>query len=316
MNVRAPLHDDTATIAGLRAAAEALATRQRGALDALASARRAVAAGRFTRARLHLFRYRRRMRFDALPAHDARPATAPTISIVVVAYRTGHELLACVRSALDDDGPAREVIVVDNGGNDAVLDALLAHPVLYLRCPVNLGAAEGRNVGVHFARAPIVAFLDDDAVARPGFVRALLAAFDDERVHAVRGRVLPRSPVAHTPTAAHYDLGDRAIPALADTEGNAAYRTATWRALGGMDPLLFGHEGNELSARIVLRHGPDSVRYIPDAVILHDYAITADKLATKDERHRAMMKYLRWRNPAAVQLMRDFREKRVRREGE
>jgi GT2 family glycosyltransferase len=312
-NTGAPARNETSAAAdGLLAEADRIAGRLRGAFNALASARRAIAAGHFTRARLHLARYRRRVRFDAFPLHDARASSTPAIAIVIVAYRTGADLLACVRSALAGVAPAREVIVVANGGNDDVLRALLALPVLYVRCPVNIGASEGRNAGAHFARARVIAFLDDDAVAHADFARALLSAFDDDQVHAVRGRVLPKNPAAHTQSAAHYDLGDHAIPALADTEGHSAYRASTYRDFGGMDPLLFGHEGNELSARIALRHGRGSVLYLPDAIILHDYAITAEKLSTKDERHRAMMKYLRWRRPEAVALMREYREQRER----
>ena len=71
----------------------------------------------------------------------------------------------------------------------------------------------------------------------------------------------------------------RAFPADVDTEGNSAFRTSTYREMGGMDPLLFGMEGTELSYRIRQQRGEYRTMYWPGAVIRHDYASTDGKLA-------------------------------------
>src|SRR5262249_23214368 len=57
-----------------------------------------------------------------------------------------------------------------------------------------LGLSLARNRGLGEARGPIVAYLDDDAVPRPGWLAALLAPYRDPHVVAVGGRIVLRFP--------------------------------------------------------------------------------------------------------------------------
>jgi len=63
----------------------------------------------------------------------------------------------------------------------------------YLHEPT-LGLAPARNAGWHAARGEIVAFLDDDAMAAPGWLAAILDVFDTwlPQPGAVGGPVVPR----------------------------------------------------------------------------------------------------------------------------
>ena len=115
-------------------------------------------------------------------------------AVVVCAYTADRwELLQrAIESVEGQDVPCRLTIVIDH--NDALLAQARArwpaHDVVPNRFARGLSGA--RNTGVAVAAgADVVAFLDDDAEAQPGWLRALTAPFDDQRIGLVAGRVEP-----------------------------------------------------------------------------------------------------------------------------
>lgn len=267
------------------------------AFETLLTAQDHLRARRFAEAESLAGQYRETVRYDLLPREDRREAGQPEISVVIVAYRTGPDLLACIESLGGGGVPSHEVILVDNGGNESVHGQLSGLALLHLRLPRNVQPSEGRNIGAQFARAPIVCFVDDDALAGAGYLEAIREAFETFEIAGLRGRVLPKSDHVHNGKAGHYDLGGLPIPADADTEGNSAFRTELYRQAGGMDPLLFGGEGVELSFRLSRKWPALPVIYWPHAVIRHDYASAEGKLERKDARHRLMKEYAGRKHP-------------------
>ena len=243
--------------------------------------------------------YRNLVQYEEFYRLDNRKEQEPLISVIVVAYNTGWELVKCIKSVFTGNLKQIEVIVVDNGKNAEVLPLLFSLPILYIKTPMNLILSEGRNVGVSAAKAPIAAFLDDDALADSNFCRSALEPFTDKEVYAVRGKVLPKTKEAFLGTNEHYDLGDIPIPHVINTEGNSVWRLDKYRDSGGMDPLLFGHEGTDISIRYTLEHGLGKTWYWPNLCIYHDFALTQEKSFTKNRRHELMTKFLSWKHPAA-----------------
>ncbi|MGD1019103.1 MAG: glycosyltransferase [Verrucomicrobiia bacterium] len=252
---------------------------------------------KFAEAQAASRRYQELIDYDALPRTDNRVDAAPKISVVVVAYKIGSGLIRCLDSLATSENPPHEIIVVDNGGNEDIAAELARRPILHIRVGFNVILAEGRNIGVHFARAPIVSFVDDDAIAAEGYLASVMEAFETFDIHAFRGKVLPKSDHPNNGRALHYNMGDLPIPAEIDTEGNSAFRADTWRKFGGQDPLLFGGEGTELSYRMAKELGDSSVIYWPFAVIHHDYAVTDAKLAAKQSRDVLMREYAVFKHP-------------------
>jgi glycosyltransferase involved in cell wall biosynthesis len=92
-------------------------------------------------------------------------AAAPRVSVVIPTFERPDLVQRAVRSALAQTVADIEVIVVVDGRDPATMDALRAidDPRLRVHVPDrHLGNAEARNAGVRLARAPWVAFLDDD----------------------------------------------------------------------------------------------------------------------------------------------------------
>ncbi len=120
---------------------------------------------------------------------------AATGLAVIVCVHTPERLpvlrraIAAVRSQL---GPTDElVLVVDHHGE--LLGRLRAdHPQLTVLPNTGpRGLSGARNSGVLATSAPVVVFLDDDAVPRDGWLRAWREVFSDSRVNMAGGAVRP-----------------------------------------------------------------------------------------------------------------------------
>jgi GT2 family glycosyltransferase len=119
------------------------------------------------------------------------------VTVVVVTYRGVRWLDRCLDSVAAQDLAQQGLVacwVVDNASSDGSADVLArrADGVRVLRAPRNLGFAGGNNVALREVTTPYAVLLNDDAVAQPGWLVALLAPFDDPRVGAVAGKLLLR----------------------------------------------------------------------------------------------------------------------------
>ncbi|HEY2557514.1 MAG TPA: glycosyltransferase family 2 protein, partial [Diaminobutyricibacter sp.] len=123
-------------------------------------------------------------------------ATEPAISVVVATHNRAGLLprLVAALEAQEPCGPF-EVVVVDDGSTDetfTVLEDLARVTPLDLvpvRMTRNGGPAAARNAGWQRARAPLVAFTDDDCTPQPGWLARLLDDLD--RFDVVQGRTVP-----------------------------------------------------------------------------------------------------------------------------
>lgn len=129
------------------------------------------------------------------PAPHVEPSPAPRdVSVIIAAYSPDRweGLIRATRSALRQDPPPREVIlVVDH--NEWLL-ARARRRLVDVRVIANTGErglAGARNAGVQAARGEIVAFLDDDAEAQPNWLARLIAPYDAGEVVGTGGAVEP-----------------------------------------------------------------------------------------------------------------------------
>jgi glycosyltransferase involved in cell wall biosynthesis len=110
--------------------------------------------------------------------------SGPEVSVVVPTYgRAG--LLPRLVAALEAQTLAYErfeVLIVDNGSQDETWEQLQrladssAVRLRPLRIEINNGPAPARNLGWRSAKAPFVAFTDDDCVPHPDWLRQALAS--------------------------------------------------------------------------------------------------------------------------------------------
>ena len=126
------------------------------------------------------------------------------VAIIVPTLRRAESLERALRSLFAQTHVADRVsaiVVVDNdpvGSAVATVDAVRTDspwPLTYVHAP-RPGVATARNAGLAATDAPLIAFLDDDEAAAPGWLAALLKAREDTGADAVFGPITGRAPDA------------------------------------------------------------------------------------------------------------------------
>lgn len=113
-----------------------------------------------------------------MPAGGTDPAR-PDVSVVLVHYRAGHlaaRAVEAVHADLAAGGLAGEVLIVDNGSDEAERALLAGLPARLLEPGENLGFAGGVNLGVGASRGAAVVLMNPDVTVLPGCLPALLGA--------------------------------------------------------------------------------------------------------------------------------------------
>ncbi|MGH3965014.1 MAG: glycosyltransferase family 2 protein [Pseudonocardiaceae bacterium] len=115
-------------------------------------------------------------------------------SVVICAYTEDRwdDVLAAVGSVrVQHTEPHEIIVVVDH--NPTLYGRLKStlHDVVVVENRQARGLSGGKNTGVAVARGDLVAFLDDDAVAEPDWLRFLGASYADENVIGVGGLTRP-----------------------------------------------------------------------------------------------------------------------------
>jgi GT2 family glycosyltransferase len=218
--------------------------------------------------------------------------TVPDVSVVVVTWNGRQHLDACLGALATQQGVSLEVILVDNAStDDTVAHVRSRHPsVRIVSLSENRGFAGGNNAGVADARAPMIAFLNNDTAADSGWLRALLAGLDQTAGFAL---TTSRIVYMHDPQVID-SAGDgflRAGGAFKRLHGMPSGEAAdalevfgvcgaaclmpkaVFEELGGFDEDFFAsHEDVDLSYRARLRGY--RVRYVPDAIVRHQGSAT------------------------------------------
>jgi len=172
-------------------------------------------------------------------------------------------------------GEQFEVVVVDDGSSAATAQVLAgerAAGILQLRTlrhERNRGPAAGRNSGWRVARAPLVAFIDDDCRPSGSWLAAALAAAERHPGAIVQGRTLPDPDELPAPMLISRTVRIERLSGSYET-CNIVYPRELLERLGGFDegfaPWGAG-EDTELAWR-ALRAGARAV-FAPDALVHH-----------------------------------------------
>ena len=180
----------------------------------------------------------------------------PRMSVVVPTYRRPELLTRCLATVLSQslDGDAYEVIVVDDGHDETTRLAVEgmrpergAPALRYLCPPQGRGPAVARNAGWRAARAPLVAFTDDDTIPDLRWLEEGERALGD-RV-AICGRVVV-PPLEQPPT--DHELMTRGLESADFVTANAFVRRDALEQVGGFDErfLRAWREDSDLQFRL------------------------------------------------------------------
>ena len=214
----------------------------------------------------------------------------PLVSVVICAYTLDRwdDLLAAIASVDDQrEATALEIVVVIDH-NQALFERVAAAG-LNVRLTENVqarGLSGARNSGVQLAEGEIVAFLDDDAIADPGWLAALVATYDDPLVAGAGGAIRPLWATGRPgwwPEEFDWVVGCtyRGMPArravVRNVIGcNMSFRRELLGSIGGFSEGIgrigtrpLGAEETELSIRLSRRWPDRFIVYEPAAAVDH-----------------------------------------------
>lgn len=199
-------------------------------------------------------------------------------SIVVACYNQEGFVRQAVESALGQEYPSKEIIVVDDCSSDGTADVLntFGESIILARLPINRGAVAARNHGASLASGEYLVFLDGDDVLMPWALEVYGRLITARRPKFMFGRcVIFRGKVPEVKTAdlprdiqfveyANFFAKDR--PCVFNTSTLVVDRSTFWSA-GGWSPGIFYQDIQDLvtklgiSGKTILVLAPDTVWY-------------------------------------------------------
>src|SRR5258708_22359954 len=153
------------------------------------------------------------------------PGGTPVISVTICTYRRETLALRAIRSVVEDGSAECEILVIDQdpeGSLESRIRELLGPPphLRYFRIST-LGLSQARNRGAREAAGRVLAFLDDDAQARPGWLAGYRDAFARDPPPPLIGGESPPEWEAQKPRwypsgritiLGTYDIGENPVP--------------------------------------------------------------------------------------------------------
>ena len=206
------------------------------------------------------------------------PSEWPTVSVVVPVHGRPAQLAACLASlrALDYPRDRLEIVAVDDG---SPAPAVVPAGVRLVRLARSRGPAAARNAGARRSTGEVLAFLDSDCTAEPGWLSSWVGDLAARGVAAAGGRLLAapdrtwlgRYEAVRSPL----DLGPRwalarprrPVPYL--VSASMVVRRPVFAALGGFDETLRWGEDVDLSWR--LDAAGHRLVYQPEARARHEH---------------------------------------------
>ena len=117
------------------------------------------------------------------------------LTVVVLTWNSARTIGSCLESLAQQAGPDFDVVIVDDDSADETLAVVAAYSARLRILVARNGShviPRGRNIGIAASRTSLVAFLDSDDRAAPGWTQAITAAFrDDPRLGLVSGALVP-----------------------------------------------------------------------------------------------------------------------------
>jgi GT2 family glycosyltransferase len=241
----------------------------------------------------------------------AGAAPLPRVSVVIPVFNRSDCTDACLASVAatwpaELDG---EVLVVDDGSTDdtpALLEAWSARDprVRGLRLESNQGFIAACNAGAAVAAGDVLVFLNNDTLARPGWLAPLVAGLGRDKAGAVGGKLLYPDGTLQEAGGVVFDDADGCNFGKGDPEPDhpifdhvrdvdycSGALLATPRALflelGGFDPAYAPAYYEDADYAFRLRERGYRVYYQPASSVVHLEGATAGRdLASGVKRHQ------------------------------
>jgi GT2 family glycosyltransferase len=215
-----------------------------------------------------------------------------SLTVVICAYTLDRwsDIEDAVASLRRQDHPPDQVVLVVDHNEELLERARAAFPdVTVVANTGSRGLSGARNTGVEVAIGDVVAFLDDDATADPGWLTGLIAPYARATVLAVGGAAHPvwpdGGPPGLLPPELHWVIGcsftgqhpGTGLVEVRNLMGcNMSFRREVFEAVGGFDEgagrlgdVPLGCEETELCIRLRQRLPGAAILFEPSAMVNH-----------------------------------------------
>lgn len=209
-------------------------------------------------------------------------------SVIIPVWNGIADLPACLAALSAQSHTPLEIIAVDNGSSDASGDWIANHhPEVHLiRNAENLGFGGACNQGLAEAKGEILVLLNQDTVAQPGWMAALVtvmmedakigiagskALYADGTIQHAGGTVDAQGGGAHTGYR-QVDEGqfDRLVDVDYVTGASLALRRQLYEQIGGFDPGFYPAYLEDVDLCWRARAAGWRVVYAPQSVLIHN----------------------------------------------
>ena len=181
----------------------------------------------------------------------------PSARVVIVNWRRPELTIRAARSITGQLGGGDTLVVVDNASGDDSIERMTRAGLTVVQSSRNLGFGAGVNLGARGMCEDVLVLINNDAVAEPGFLEAILAPLSDPP--AAPEPTQPGSPRTTSNSApaaatARILLAGRWKPAGPDQEALVSPRTGRWvrvsneAAARGEGEVLVNSTGNLVDA--------------------------------------------------------------------
>jgi GT2 family glycosyltransferase len=217
---------------------------------------------------------------------------APQVTVVIPTLAADAALDECLRALGAQTWRDFEVSVIDNSGKRLARRSPAAGAARIIENEANAGFGAAVNQGFRASRAPYLATLNDDAVAHPGWLEALVRALRERpdagmcasQVRLAGEDLLDSAGMLMCADGSSKQRGHRQPPArfsrpeevLFPSASAALYRRAMLEEIGGFDEDFFLYsEDTDLGLRA--RWAGWKCLYAPEAAVDHRYSHSAGR---------------------------------------
>lgn len=213
------------------------------------------------------------------------------ISVVIPHLNQPGALGRCLASLAAGQRPPDEVIVVDNGSTTLPGAVVAAHPGARLLREDTPGPGPARNLGVAASGGEVLAFIDADCLADPGWLAAAEAALADPAAQILGGdvRIACADPARLTMLEAYESIYayrmDRYIAREGFTgTGNLVVRRPVIDAVGPFAGLAVAEDRDWGQRATAMGY---RIRFVPGMRVYHPARADFAGMRQKWDRHTA-----------------------------
>ncbi len=215
----------------------------------------------------------------------------PKLSVIICTYNRYRYLNAAFESLKNQDADKKdfEIILINNNSTDKTEEVtkefIKNNPDLNFKYffEPNQGLSYARNRGIKEASAPVISFMDDDAIAEKDYVKNIIKYFYDpsyQKYDAAGGKVIPIYEKGKEPAWMSKYL-QRLVSAV--DEGNKVkeftnkypvgcnmiFRKKVFETIGLFNTDLTLRSDDKYIFNQIKKHGK-KVLYLPDVVVHHN----------------------------------------------